>query len=161
LLLQYCIKPVLPVRAIHYLPKATIVSMLAVCQAVLWHRGHNELAGLITARPGPVGEDGVMTTSAADSRVRIPKEMVDELNYLFPHMKKPNTKRAAVKMSNLALESIDLLIELMTKVNWVLTMQDTFVQQVTGFPNQRRYVIPSNIRTLLASFVIQVAKKAY
>lgn len=160
LLLQYCIKPMLSVRAIHYLPKPTIVSLLAVCQAVLLHRGHKELAGLITAKPGVVDKD-LMIASASDSKGRISKEIQDELNYLFPYTRKPNTKRAAVKMTNLASESIDTIIALMTKVNWVLTLPEAQVQQLTGYSNQRAYVIPSNIRSLLAVFVIQIAKKSY
>lgn len=161
LLLQWCIKPILPNKAIDYIPKKQIVKLLAVCQAVLIHRGHIELAGLITAKPSVEEDASVISASSSDARSRMPKEMIDELNYLFPHMRKPNGKSKTIKMTNQAFESIDLVVRALNRVSWVLTLSDTHVQKLTGYPNQRRYTIPSNIRTLLGAVVIQNAKKAY
>jgi len=159
LLLQWIMKPIVPTRGIQYLSKKTIVRLQAVCQAVLLHRGHKELAGLVTATASMNGDE--IQVSGVDSRARIPKEMVDELNTLFPFMKRPSGKQKTIKLLNQAVLSIDSMTEKISSSDWILTIEEKFVRDLTGSLTNRRYSIPHNIKVLLTDLVLKLAKRTY
>lgn len=158
-LLQWVMKPVVPTRGISYLCKTTIVRLLAVCQAVLWHRGHKELAGLCTATASQ--NDIEFQSSGVDSRARIPKEISDELNKLFPHMKRPSGKQKTIKLTNQAVIAIDSVADMLSMFDWILTIEDKYLRELNNNTSQRRYSIPHNVKVLLANLVLQVAKRNY
>lgn len=157
LMLQWVMKPVIPTKGILYLNKATVVRLLGVCQAVLIHRGHIVLAGLCTATIGRMDNDEIYT-SGVDSRARIPKEMIDEINLLFPYMKRQPGRQKTQKLSNPALTSIDEMTDLLTQFNWVLTIEDQYVKELTRNVSQRWYAIPHDIKVMLAALVLQITK---
>lgn len=161
ILLQWVLKPVISTRGVLYLCKATIVKLLAVCQVVLWHRGHFELAGLCTATASVQVDTEEMQISGVDSRARIPKEMIDRLNVLFPYMKRPAGKVKTVKLVNQALTSIDLMTELISSSDWIITAEESCVKILTGNSSQRRYSIPHSIKVLLAALVLELADREY
>lgn len=159
ILLQWVMKTVIPTKGVVYLCKTSVVRLLAVCQAVLWHRGHKELAGLCTA----VASDNKneMQISGVDSRARIPKEMIDEIHQLFPYMKRPTGKQKTLKLINQALLSIDNITDILSESDWSLTVEDKYLRELNNNTNQRRYSIGHNIKILLASLVIQTAKRNF
>lgn len=156
-LLQWVMKPVISTRGVSYLCKATVVRLLAIAQTVLWHNGHYELAGLCTATASE--ETDEMQISGVDSRARIPKELIDKINVLFPYMKRPTGKVKTAKLANQALASIDSVVELLSNSDWVLTADETIVRKLTGNQSQRRYSIPHDIKIKLAELVIQIAQR--
>lgn len=155
-LLQWVIKRAIPTRAVDYLTKATVVKLLAVCQAVLWHKGHKELAALCTAVVQPRTEE--MHTSGNDSRAKIPKEMVDELDFLFPFKKRPAGKQKNVKLVNQAIANIFLIDDQFSGYNWVFTIEQKFLKELTSTGGHRRYFIPHNFKILLAALVLDLSR---
>lgn len=157
ILLQWVIKRVIPTRAVDYLSKATVVKLLAVCQAVLWHKGHKELAALCTAVVQPNTDE--MYTSGNDSRARIPKEMIDELDILFPFKKRPAGKQKNVKHVNQAIANIDLVADQFSSHNWVFTIENKLLKELTTTSGHRRYFIPHNFKVMLATLVLDLSRR--
>ena len=158
IILQWVMKPVIPVRGINFLGKTTIVRLMAVAQAVLWHRGHKELSCISTAT---ISEDAnEMQISGVDSRARIPKESVAEIERLYPHVRRPTGKQKTVKYVNQALAAIDSMTSMLTEVCWTLTIDDKFLLELSGNTN-RRYAIPHDIKIKLANLVIQTGNRSF
>jgi hypothetical protein len=163
-LLQWIYKPVLPPKAIPLLTKRTVVNALAGAQAILWHRGHYELAGLVTATVANDNDTGEHYTSGVESRSKVTKETLEELNKLFPYGKKDHSKLKS-KVVNQAIAAIDKLDEKL-KRNWLLTIDNrekitspSMLQLLTGSTINRRYSIPHNIKNKIAALIIDLAKR--
>ena len=155
-LLQWIFKPVVSPRAILYLSKNTVVTCLAVAQAVLWHREHFTLAGIVTSRIHQ-GGDGVMVTTV-DSRARVPKEMQEQLITYYPHAKKQGSKNRP-KIVNQVLESIDNLTNNLASYDWYLTLEQSQVIKSNTGINSRRLTIPHDIKIQIAKLVLELAQR--
>lgn len=157
ILLQWVFAPVISPRGILLLSKKTVVKALAATQAILWHRKHYALAGLATATVVTSSDEQYM--SGVDSRARITKDLVEQLNIYFPYIRRSNAKAKSPRNSNQAIQSIDHLCELFSARNWMLTIDENKLQPLTGSNSIRRYYIPHNIRILVAEFVLENAKR--
>lgn len=158
-LLRWVIRKGMSPQGVLYVNKQTVVRLLAVAQAALWHRGHKELAGLITATAGVDQND--FYGSGVDSRARIPKEMVEEFNTLYPYSKRPTSKQKTQKPINSALASIDHMSEMLSMSDWELTLDDQAMKELTGNSSNRRFAIPHDIKVKLASLSLQLAKRQF
>jgi len=156
-LMQWVTRLVIPARSVDYFSKQTVIRMMSVTQAVLWHHGHKDLAALSTAMVQQNKDE--MQTSSVDSRGRIPKEMLDELNILFPFFKRPAGKQKAVKIVNRAVADIDYLAEAFSAHNWMLTIESKYLKEVPSSGGHRRFMIPHNIKVLLANLVLDLANR--
>lgn len=165
-LLQWIYKPVIPPKAIPLLTKRTVVNALAGAQAILWHRGHYELAGLVTATTVGMDPDtGEHYISGVESRSKVTKESLEELNKLFPYAKKDNSKTKS-KPVNQAIAGIDRLAVKLSEYNWLLTIDNreritvpSMLQLLTGSTVNRRFSIPHNIKNKIALLIIDLAKR--
>lgn len=158
IVLQWLFKPYISPRGIMLLNKKTIVSALAAAQAILWHRGHYVIAGLITASTTQYHEEE-MFVSGVDSRARITKDLVEKLNYLYPYSKKTTNKAKNIKNNNQAINSIDILCKLYGEKDWVLTLDPSLLSTLTGSSSIRRYSIPHDIKIKIAQLVIELTEK--
>lgn len=154
-IMQWVMKPIIGSRGAFFLPKTDVIRCLAATQAILMHQGHKELAGLVTAASRVPDETDVTDVV---SRLRIPKDMLEELTKYYPHIKK-NTKAKSVKAVNHAVASIDSITDQLSQKNWVLTMEDKFLQPLTGSTTLRRYQLPPDIKIKLASLVLELVKR--
>lgn len=157
LLMKNVIQPLIPHEGIAEQIKEDVLSSLAVAQAVLWHRGYKELAGLMTATVAPDREE--FEVSMIESRARIPKELLDTLNKLFPFARRAARQKTA-RQSNVAANNIDLLTEMFSEHAWRLTLPEEWVVQLTGDKNDRRYLVPHNMKILLAEFTVDNVKRS-
>lgn len=155
-LLQYIIAPIATPRAIQHMPRSVVESLLAVAQAVLWHRGHHVLAGIVTAVES---RDSDLMINSVGGGGRIPKELADEITLLYPFTKKATPRLKAPKSLNLAIAAIDSLVEELSEYSWILTIEDQYIQQITGTNTSRRYSLPRDIKTKIAEFVLEQAKR--
>lgn len=156
-LLQWVFAPAISTRGILLLSKVTVVKALAAAQAILWHKKHYALAGLVTATVNTIGDEQYM--SGVDSRARITKDLVEQLNVIFPYIRRSNTKAKSARNSNQAIQAIDNLCEQLSSQNWILTIDESKLQQLTGSSSIRRYYIPHDIRIKVAEFVLENAKR--
>lgn len=155
-LLQYLLVPIITPKSILRMPKPVVDTLLAVAQAVLWHRGHHVLAGLITAT---VSKDTDLMINSVGGGGRIPKEIVDELTELYPFTKKATPRLKTAKCLNQAIAAIDTLSDELSEYSWTLTIEDQYVQQITGGSTSRRYSLHRDIKTKIAEFVLQQARR--
>lgn len=157
ILLQWIFAPVISTRGILLLSKETVVRALAATQAILWHNKHYALAGLVTATVSNNPDEHYM--SGVDSRARITKDLVEQLNIYYPYIRRTNTKPKSARNSNQAIQSIDYICEQFSSQNWLLTIEESKLQQLTGSSSTRRYTIHHDIRIKVAELVLSLAKR--
>lgn len=158
-MVQWVMAGVLPPRGLLHLKKTTVLMVMGVVQAILWHKGHRELAGLMTALEQD--SDDEMLLGGTDSRARIPKDMLEQLDALFPYSRRPTGKMRQVKRTNAAIETIEELNKGFGSNVWRLTLPAAWVEQVTGNKNNRRYSTPHDIKVKLAALAIQLAQRTF
>jgi hypothetical protein len=158
-IMQWVLKSVIPPRGILYINKTLSLNAMAVTVALLWHKGHYELAGLVSAIEQPNNTE--LSIGGTDSRARITKEQVEQLDVLYPFSRKPIGKQKVIKRINPAAASIDSVAVLFSIHDWRLILPGNMVEKITGNANSRRYSTPYNIKILLASLVITLANRTF
>jgi hypothetical protein len=157
-LLRWVFKTVISPRGLMYLPRPMIVNALGALEAVLWARGHKYLAVLATSHS--VVSDKEMIVSPVDSKMRIPKELTDEISKIYPHTRIMNNKKTGVKEVNLTLQSIDTLTDNLTMFSWKPTASDEKLNEVFG-NNSRRLPIKPDIKLYLTKLVIEIGSRSW
>ena len=155
-LLRWIMKPVISPRGIMYLPKPTIVNYLGVCQAVLMARGHPYLALLCTSFADITDQNTFI--SGVDSRTRIPKDLIEELNILYPYFKRTGNKKTQIKPVNMTLNAIDILVSDLSIAVWNMTASNEHIAQQFGSGHSRRIPITPSVRVDIAKLIIELAK---
>lgn len=144
-------------ESIPYLNKSDILSMIAIAQAYLWTKGHQELAGLISAIPRNYIEVG--GNIIADNKSRMDGANVTQFGKMFPYLKRTSSRAKNQKSTNPSLTAIDVLIDGISCYQWSLTLPPAWVAELQGNEIAVRYRIPENIRDLLATLVIELDAK--
>lgn len=157
-LLQWVFKPVMSPRGIMYLSKSTIIQCLGVCQAVLIHRGHYVLAGLSAATYSQ--SDGSMTITGVDSRARIPKEMLEKINQIYPFDRRAGS-RNKVRTQNQVMVAMDQFADSIAKHSWLLTAPEAYWPMMNAGYNSRRFAIPHEMKVLIAAFIIEIGTRSW
>lgn len=160
MLLRWVFKPVISARGLMYLPKPMIVTALAALETVLWARGHHYLA--ILASSHAIISDKEMLISPVDSKMRVPKELSEKLDVLYPFTKVSGDKKdkSTPKTVNLAAKSIDNLTNNLMMFSWRSTADDAKLIQVFG-SNSRRLPIKPDIKTDLTKLVIELGERSW
>lgn len=154
-LVVYMLRKVLSPRGVVHLNKKQVIAGIAISQTLLWQSNNKMLACLITAI-ATSSFDGMMI-SGIDSRARITKEYMDELNILFPYNKVSATKKKS-KTTNSAVLAIDELAQLFGQRDWILTIPDKYMTEVFSKESTRRFSCPQDIKILLAKLIIELYK---
>lgn len=152
IIMQMTVKKVLSPQALKLLNHETIMGVMGVVQAVLWHRGYPELAAAATAR-----SDEMSLGGGPDHRARILDVQLEELRVLYPYQRRL-TAKAKQDQTNVAQQEIESIEKKLSKQNWTLTLPGEWVMQMNRSEVNRSFFIPSNFRIRLADFVIKVAK---
>lgn len=155
-LLRWVFKPAISPKGLMFLPKSTIVNALGILEAVLWARGHKYLA--LLASSYPIISDREMVVSPIDSKMRVPQELSDALDQLYPYTRTTINRKIGVKEINLAAKSIDILTDNLSMFTWRPTASDEMLQEVLGNTN-RRLPIKPDIKTDLTKLVIEIGSR--
>lgn len=160
-LAQWVMRKAIPPRGLLHLNKKLVLDAMAVTQAVLWHRGHYELAALGTAI-AQINAKGELQQGGVDSRARIPKETVEELQELYPYARRPSGKAAKVaRQPSPAQIAIDNMATMFSECDWRLTLPADWVVKVTNNRNNRRYYTPHDIKIKLANLVKAIGQRTF
>lgn len=157
-LLRWVFKPVISPKGLMYLPKPTIVQAFGALEAVLWARGHKYLALLATSYP--VISEREMVVSPMDSKMRVPKELSEELDRLYPYTRIVHSKKSGPKEVNLAAKSIDTLTDNLAMFSWRPTADDSMLQEVFGTAS-RKLPIKPDIKVDLTRLVIELGSRSW
>jgi hypothetical protein len=152
-------KPVISPQGILYLSKPSIVNLMGVMQAVLWARGFNFLALLSTCYADISSEE--LRVSGMDSRAQLTKERRNRLDELYPYMKNTGSRRSGQKPVNMAIRSIDTLVENLSMYSWKLSADSGLVESVVGPNPTQRLAVPYNIRNDVADLVITIGSQSW
>ena len=153
-LVQWVLKHVIPPKSILYISKSTVVRAIALTQAVLLHRGHVFLAAVVSAIE--VSDKDIFSVAADESRARIPKEIADELNIIYPHYKRSASKQKMLKPINQAVLSIDILTDMITLNVWRPTIDPKYYQQT-----HKWIQIPHDIKIKVATLCLEIGKRSW
>ena len=155
-LAQWILKQQVSPKGLLYVSKMEVVKVIGIAQAILWHKGHFELAGLISSINQ--SNDDEMSICGSDSRARITKEQVEELDRIYPYTRKPVGKQKAPKRTNPGVEAIESLACMFSENDWILTTPDYMTRKITNNTGVY-YSVPSNIKILLATLAIQLGNR--
>lgn len=155
-LVQWVMAPCLPPRGVPLLAKPALLRTIGVTQAVLWEWGFYDLAVMASATPLPTHR-GEMIASL-ESRTRIPKDLMEELQVLYPHYAQPRGKQYTTRQSNVAARAIDEYCELIARTDWQLHAPAELINLSSRLPNTKKLIIPSDIRAQLARLIIRIAR---
>jgi len=158
-LLRWVMKPVISPQGILYLSKPSIVNLLGVAQAVLWARGYHFLAMLVTSYADIASDE--LRVSGMDSRAQLSKEKRARLDELYPYMKNIGSRRSGQKPVNMAVHSIDIIVENLSVYSWKLSADTEMVELATGPNPAYRLTIPYSIRNDLADLVIEIGSHTW
>lgn len=152
ILMQLTVKKVLSPQSLKLLNHETIMGVMGVVQAVLWHKGYPDLAAAASAKR--VEADSI---GGSDHRSRILPNQLEELKQLYPYVRRV-TAKSKTEQENVAQKEIETIEKELSKKSWALTLPKEWVAELNKSENNRRYFVPSNFRIILAQFVIAVAK---
>lgn len=154
-LIQWTLAEAVSPRAFPYLSKKSVLEAMAVAQAVLWHREHYELAGLMTAVAQSNQQELQLT--GVIPQARIPTTMVDELNRLYPHPRRQSGKQKSQKEKNVAVLNIDTTTKQFRENEWRLTLPNKWLSKIVQNTSDRRYAVPYDVKIKMAKLAIEIA----
>ena len=158
-LLSWVFKPVISPRGLYYLDKQIIVNALGALQTVLWARGHRYLALLATCHH--ITSEREMIVSPIDSKMRLPKEIADEVEKLYPFTRlSTSKKRIDNKNSNIAINDINELAEQLTSYSWRLTADSSLIEQELN-STSRRMTIKPDIKQIIGNLVVEIGSRSW
>ena len=158
-LAQWVMKKVIPPNSLLHIKKIQVLDVLGIATAVLWHKGYFELAGLLCA----INQDNTteLSIGGTDSRSRITKEQLEQLEIYYPYTRKPVGKQKILKKINPAVESIESTATMFSEHDWILTLPGYMVEKITGNGNNTRYSVPFNIKNTLCDLALSLAKREF
>jgi hypothetical protein len=155
-LLQWIFKPVISPRGIWYLNKNIVINALGALEAILWARGFKYLAILSSAYRF-VSEDG-FHMSQIESKLRVPDELVAEINRLYPFSIQHGLKKYQNKPINTVEKAINSVVEKLSSKTWLATAHEDMLMEVFGSIS-RKIPIKHDIRIEMYKLVISIAKR--
>lgn len=162
-LAQWIIHKVMSPKAGQSLNKAAILRTIAVSQAILWHWGLHELAGLITATRLPTNQNAV-GFGYAESRVRLKADMIDEFSRMTPHLHtvKRSRNSNSGKTQTAAARSIEAFCDLVRYTDWRLNCPEELLPLIPGrIERSRKMLVPGDLRIQLGKLLIRVNEGQY
>jgi hypothetical protein len=156
LVLDRAIKP----RSLQSLPRKSFLDNLAVATAVLIHKGHYDLAGILSAKTIASGAEGIETLPFG--RSKIPDNLLTQLAQYYPNEYRSIGKqnREGGKTQNAAVSSIDMFTKELANFGWTLTLPSEWVARINPDQISRRFNIPRDIRTKLALLAIDIVTRS-
>lgn len=155
-LVQWVMATCLPARGIPQLTKPALLRCIAVTETVLWHWGFFDLAALTSATPLATNRD--VMVAGLESRGRIPKELMLQLEILYPHFQQQRGKQTTTRQLNVAAKAVDKFCELVTRNDWQLHVPQELLALTSRHENTKKLVIPADIRAHLAKLIIKIAR---
>lgn len=148
-------KDVIDPRAIDYISIDHIIKLMAIGFAYLWGLGYKELALLLISIPDDSNNDTI-TINLSSTKARLSKETKELLDYYFPYKRVINEKDNA----NLVEETLTNLTSEYYNVKWLNTAEPKYLEAAYGNV-ERANTLPSDLKSMLAGFIIDHEKLRY
>lgn len=170
-LVAWLLKQITTPYATEHVEEETLIDLIGTMEAVLWARGHEYLALLISAYP--VNDESIQVISGGESRARIPAEMLDEIEKYYPCTRPVNSRsmgrdnlddqmnrKVVTAQKNDVIESIDMMAANLAYHSWRPTASSDKLEKVLG-TSVRRLPIRPTIKIDLARLVIEIGSRSY
>ena len=155
-ILRWVVSEILPPKSIENIRKRSLFSVVATAQAILWERGHYDLAKLLTSERTLNSFGGYH--GGTDANRRIPKNYINELNEYYPINHKPDQERA--KQANPAIRAIETITTDLTRSSWRVQAPSELLNLGTPVDHENVFDLPPDIRIRLADLILELAKIA-
>ncbi len=157
---QWLIGPYMAPRFVHNIEKLSVIPMLAVVQAMLWHNGWKDLAVFLSTTKMP--DEAVMTITSGVTRSNIPRIQKDKITELYPHTRRSTGRATAAKAPPAGLVAVQKTANEILASNWKMHAHQDWIDQL-GYQNvssarRQEYRIPNDIRVQLADLCILIAE---
>ncbi len=154
-LLKWIFYPVISTRGIDYLSKNTIVRLIGILEAVLWHRGFKYLSVLSSSY---LASGDVMRISPMDKISRLNVALSQEISELYKFTKiKPSRKNDPV-IENHCIKYIEKTSSDFISGNWIPTARLELLKEIPG-ASPKVLPIKSDIKNEIARLVIELGKR--
>lgn len=153
-LTQWVLVSVLAMGYIPLLNKPSLLRGMAVAQALLWHWGFYDLAALVTARELKQQDDEFV--SAQETRSKIPKELMEEMEAIYPNGYQVKGKNVTPKQTNPGSRSVDAFYTLIANSDWYLYAPPNLLKLTGRVGASRKMYVPTDIRVQLARLLIHL-----
>jgi len=140
--------------------KASMLRLMSIVQAILWHWEMYDLAGLATATK--INQSNMMGFGYNETRIRIKNELADELAKMTPHYQQPKSRQANVRNANPANKSIEAFSALISYSDWQLHCPSKLMGLVSGRVDRtNRFIIPGDIKIKLCQLLMKINQGMY
>jgi len=157
-LLQWVMKPVISPRGIMYISRPILIKLLGVLEAVLWARGYKYLALLSTSQK--IVNEGVINVFSVDSKNKIPVELVQQLEKLYPFTKPTKTIKVTKNENRYIINTIDSFSNNLSSNILKMTANEKLLEEV--FSNtSRKLIVTQDIKTVLAKLFIELGSRSW
>lgn len=157
-LLQWVMKPVISPRGVLYVSRPVLVKLLGVLEAVLWARGYKYLALLSTSQK--IVNEGVINVFSVDSKNKIPPELIQQLEKLYPFIKPAKTTKALKNENRYIINTIDSFSNNMSSHILKMTANEKLIEEVFG-SNNRKLNVTQDIKTMLAKLFVELGSRSW
>lgn len=142
-------KNIINPRALDYISIEGIVSLQAVGFALLWGMGFKSLALYLTSRRSDIDEDSLSINTVVN-RNRLPKEIKDELDIIYPHKRVINNETS----ENVAEDWINTIANKIYNIKWVPEATENYLQE--GLTNG--VILTPNIKIEIGKLILALER---
>lgn len=153
-LVQWVLSPLITPAAVDSFSINILLPCLAATQAVLWHWGFRELAMLVTAQRFVPDEDEFVQPIVGRSKIR--KELVQELDVLYPYSYQETKVNGYTVSANPAIRGIDTLVAELSRHEWQPNGPNALIKEIDYLQATRRHTISGDIKNQLAELLIRI-----
>lgn len=154
-LLKWVFYPVISTRGIDYLSKNTIVRLLGLLEAILWHRDFKYLAVLSSSY---LARGEVMRISPMDKISRLNPILMEEIAKPFPFTRIKPSRKSEPVVENYCVKAVESTAGDFISGNWIPTARAELLSQITG-ATQKILPIKSDIKNEIARLVIEIGNR--
>lgn len=141
-------------RGVSSVGKMLLIEIMAVVQTALWADGHPYLAVLATSYKERSGR--YTTLDRSQAVLKVPENVREHLNYLFPLSRTLNGKKSQSRPLNQAEAGIELMTSDFLEHEWVPTASSELLQEVFGADEVRHFSAKHDTLTYVTQLALQV-----
>jgi len=147
----YIFKRILDPRALDYVGIDGIINLLSLGFAMLWDKGHRELAMLLVAKA--LVEDESCVAVNVTPNIRLDPMYKRRLDELYPYLKHVN-KTTTVSVVE---EAVTTLTNNIFKYKWLPNVPDHCIEEMYGKGNIK--LLPTNLKDLICRLIIDIEEE--
>lgn len=134
-----------------YLELQEVINLMGLVRAILWHRGFQEFAAIVSAVALPMHTEEVFV--GLSNRSNLDPNIAQRLGEVFRLVggDKSDKRKASFQAC------IEYVEKSISEYNWLITLPDAWVQESTIVHKDKRLFLPRDLRNRVGELMIHVA----